>query len=156
MVSPEKKALAALVLVSLGLSVACGLPARTRNLFGGKVQMEVTVSPSLNGNTPVPVDVVVVYDKGLLEDLQGLSARQWFEQREQILRDNPKRLDTWSWEWVPGQEVATQVLEFDLGTAGGLIFADYLEAGDHRLRFDPHQHFRLSLGEASFTTSALQ
>jgi len=135
---------------------SCGLPKRTRNLFGGNLLMEVSVSPELNGNTPAAVDVLVVYDKDLLKQLMELSARDWFEQREQILRDNPKRAGSWSWEWVPGQEVGQLTLEFNLGSAGGLIFADYLTPGEHRLAFDPHEHFRLTLGAASFSVSPLK
>ena len=145
-----------LLLLAALVAGSCGLPKRTRNLFGGNLLMEVSVSGELNGNTPVAVDVLVVYDKDLLKQLVELSARDWFQQREQILRDNPKRVNSWSWEWVPGQEVGQITLEFNLGSAGGLIFADYLVPGEHRLRFDPHEHFRLLLGETSFSSSPLK
>jgi type VI secretion system protein len=148
--------------VALGLAVtvlllsSCGLPKKTRNLFGGKTQMEVAVSPQLNGNAPVAVEVVVFYEKAVFQQASALTARQWFQQREQILRDNPKQIDAWKWEWVPAQEVPAQTLNFRLGAAGALIFADYFEPGEHRVRFDPHEHFRLLLGESSFSITPLK
>jgi type VI secretion system protein len=148
-------AVASVALAALLVS-SCGLPKRTRNLFGGNLLMDVSVSPELNGNTPVAVDVLVVYEKDLFKELLKLSARQWFEQREQLLRDNPKRVGSWSWEWVPGQEVGEITLELNLGSAGGIIFADYLAPGEHRQRFDPHEHFRLVLGDSSFSISPLK
>ena len=130
--------------------------ARTRSLFGGDLKMQVRVSPELNQNSPVAVDLVVAYEKKLLEQLQELTAQEWFEQRDQLQRDFPKGLDRWSWEWVPGQEVPEQTLTFRLGAAGALLFADYLEPGAHRQAVDPHEHFHLELEVSAFSITPLK
>ena len=135
---------------------SCGVASRTRSLFGGDLKMAVKVSADLNQNAPVAVDLVVVYEKSLLQQLQELGAQEWFRQRDQLQRDFPKGFDVWSWEWVPGQEVEDQVLSFRLGAAGALIFADYFEPGAHRQAVDPHEHFRLELGTSSFSTTPLK
>ncbi len=135
---------------------ACGVAARTKSLFGADLQMSVEVSSRLNDAAPVAVDVVVVYQRELLDRLVALSAREWMEQRAQLQRDHKKDLQVWSWEWIPGQEVGRQTLSFSAGAAGGLVFADYDTPGAHRERIDPHQHFHLVLGDSSFAIAPLK
>ena len=147
---------AALLLLFLASQPGCGVAARTRSLFGGDLKMAVMISPELNQNAPVAVDLVVVYDKALVKKLQELSAREWFLERDQLLRDFPKGFDRWGWEWVPGQEVPEQTMTFRLGASGAFLFADYLGPGAHRQAVDPHEHFLLELGTDSFSVSPLK
>ena len=43
---------------------------------------------------------------------------------------------------MPPQEIS-----FGVGVRGGIVYADYLAPGDHRVRIDPHQSFTIVLGE---------
>lgn len=143
-----------LLLASLApLVQSCGLPARTRSMFGGTLPVEVTVAADVNQRSPIAVAVLVVYERPVLEKLRELSARDWFDQREQLQRDYPGAFDAWSWEWVPGQDVPSQELRYGLGVKGGIVFADYLTPGSHRMVVDPHRPLRLELERDDFVVA---
>ena len=148
------------VLLALGLD-SCSVVRRTRSMFGGKLQVEVDVRPGANLNSPIAVELVVINDRKVLDKVQMLPAREWFQGREQFLRDNPKVAGacTWEqsrpclWEWVPGQGKLELTLDVKAGAQWGVLFADYLTAGDHRLLVDPRKHFQVELGAEAFTVT---
>lgn len=119
--------------------------------FGPKVTFRVDAASAANLNSPVAVDLVLVYDKKLVEELLAMPAADWFEKRNQFERDSmgKKRLEFRSWEWAPGQELETEVRYSRKGNAA-FLFARYLTPGDHRIRIDPYETFRLVLGENQF------
>ncbi len=131
------------------VAAACA-GANRRSLFGGDLRLQVSIAPAANHNSPIEVALLIVRDGELLDELLGLSAEAWFARRDQILRDHPKAVEWWSWEWVPGQEVPPQALSFGTGARAGLVFANYATKGDHRARFDPHGDLRLVLDEEGF------
>lgn len=150
------RAVAAALLALTAVTICgCGIVSRTRSLFGGKVPVAVTISPQMNQNSPVAVEFLVIYKKPLLEKLLEMPASQWFERREQLLRDYPDGLDAWSWEWIPGQEVGVIELDFRVGAKGGVIFADYFAPGNHRATFQPHKSIRVELEDNGFTVEPL-
>ena len=51
--------------------------------------MKFDVARKANGDMPVMVDVVVVYDEELKDELDRLTATEWFAQRDQRVRNNP-------------------------------------------------------------------
>jgi type VI secretion system protein len=134
------------------LATACGVTTRARSILGGRVDVSVILSESANQNHPVAVDLLVVHEPELLERLLGMSAREWFNQRDQLQRDflPGEDLDVWSWEWVPGQRVPEQEIPLSAGAAGGLVFADYRTPGAHRVRFDPFSDLTLRFQETGF------
>lgn len=144
---PRRFAVAVLLLWALG----CG--ANRRSFFGGDVAVRVEADPEINQNSPVAVEMVVVYDKDLLEALLAKGARDWFRDREQIRKDHPGDKDfiSMSWEVVPGQSLPVQELSFGSGARGGIVFADYFSQGAHRARFDPHLDLRIHLQDQDFS-----
>jgi type VI secretion system protein len=146
-------AIATFLLAGLLLLAAasCGLPKRARSMFGGQLPMRISIAPDANRNSPVAVELVIVYEGKLLDELLKMPAGDWFRKREQFLRDHPGGVDAWRWEWIPGQEVAEQELQVRVGAKGGVVFADYVTPGEHRMRIDPHQPVLLTLRTADFT-----
>ncbi|WP_440974602.1 type VI secretion protein [Pseudomonas koreensis] len=110
------------------------------SLFGPKVGLDsltLDVAPKANDDTPIAVDFIAVNDPDLLKQLSGISASQWFAEREQYQRDYRQLMSVWGVELVPGQFIDRQ--PFPLGgkkAAGLLVFASYNTPGAHRLRLD--------------------
>lgn len=133
---------AALAALLCALTAAgCAGPVKTR-------AYAVSVAPEANGESPVPLELVVVYDRALLEEVQQLSARDWFRRRTQLARDYPDGFRSMRWELVPGQSLALRPLELSRrGARAAFVFADYLTEGDHRLRIDPFRTALIELGD---------
>ena len=132
---------------------ACGIAAKTRAAIKGDLKMYISIAPKVNSDNPLPVDVVWVYDEDLLKELLKLSAKTWFEKKDQYKRDFPsdEAFEVWPWEWTPGQKVPMQKIPIRAKSKGGIIFANYLIEGDHRARVDPAEDFKIYFSEESFT-----
>lgn len=141
-----------LVLAALG----CG--GNRKSFFGGDASVRLDADSGINQDSPVAVEMIVVYDKDLLEALLAKTARQWFETREQVLKDHPGDKDfvSMSWEVVPGQSLPPKELSFGTGARGGIVFADYFSDGAHRWRFDPHKDLRIHLQDKEFSVEQPQ
>ncbi|MEM9556806.1 MAG: type VI secretion protein [Acidobacteriota bacterium] len=96
------------------------------------------------------MDLLVVYDEGLLDQLISLDATQYFAQRRQLRRDRPDDFDWWSYEWVPGQQTQQLQLPFASGARAAIVYARYVTPGAHRVRVDPRTPHRLVLGSERF------
>jgi type VI secretion system protein len=153
---PNYQLFQVLILVVIVLSVgACGIAAKTRAAIKGDLNMYVSIAAKVNSDNPLPVDVVWVYDEELLKELLKLSAKNWFEKKEQFKRDFPsdKAFEVWPWEWTPGQKVTVQKIPIKAKSKGGIIFANYLTDGDHRARVDPAEDFQINFSEESFSVT---
>lgn len=105
--------------------------------FGGRQEISFRITENLNGNYPVAVELIVLYDKALDGELTALTAPQWFAKRRQILRDfSRQQLETFRWEWTPGQAPPTQRFRFRPGARALLLFASYASPGEHRVRLE--------------------
>lgn len=131
----------------------CGTTGPTR------LKMKFDVSRRANADNPVQVDVVVAYDPELVEELDRLTASEWFAQRESRIRNNPggQQFNVWRWELTPGLELSDIDLTLRGLAAQGVLFADYFTRGKHSARFDPrlaqtvqfrHDAFRVVAGGA--------
>ena len=156
LISPYHIIVLILSLFLMGSALSCGIGLRTRALLGGKLTVSIDISEKANQNSPVALDVVVVYDEELLARLLEFSSKDWFEKREQIKRDylQGEGLDYWGWEWVPGQKVTIQKLPLKPEAKGGFIFADYFSPGVHRVRIDPFGDVIVHLLEKRFTAES--
>jgi type VI secretion system protein len=145
-------------LILAGPLLSCGIGVRTKAVLGGKLHIKVGISENANMNSPIALDVLLVYDEALLKRLIKMPSREWFEKRTQITRDHIKGegLDYWAWEFVPGQSVATQILPLKPKAKGGIIFANYFSAGEHRSRIDPFKDLVIHLQEKGFAVEVLE
>ena len=112
----------------------------------------VVVSPSANGNSPVPVELVAVFDRKMVDEVAGLTAADWFQRREQFGRDYPELWKSRRWEFVPGQSMPLHGLERELRGARALfLWADYPGEGPHRVRLDNFKYVTIEFGEKDVT-----
>ena len=139
------------------------VPKTVRKVSGGgdsKLEVKVHVSPNANNNNPVAVDLVLVTDKKLLKELMKMSAREWFEKRHQVQLDYPKEpgLEAGRWEWVPGQEVKLDQVPVNMDTVGGVVFANYFNAGAHRAPIEPRKGtgILITLGDENLCVQSLK
>ncbi len=125
--------LRALPALACALAIGCGPSGPTR------LVMKFDVSRKANDDNPVRVEVVVAYDAELVDELDRLTANEWFEGREQRMRSNPGgvRFGSWRWELTPGLEVPNIELPLRGVPSQGLIYAGYYSRGKHSARFDP-------------------
>ena len=150
---PPGKTLSALLLF-LALS-GCGT---TRSFFGGDLELEVLTDPGINQDTPVQVEVLVIYSDQLLQQVLALPAQSWFDKRETILRNYPgdEFYVSRYWELVPGQPKFTESISFSTGARATVVFANYASIGDHRVSENPHQDLYIHLQDSDVSVSPLQ
>lgn len=132
--------------VCASLLMAACVPKAIRP--ASKLVVKVNISPQVNNNNPVAVDLVLVQSKKLFKELMKISAAEWFEKKNQYRLDYPKEtgLNAGSWEWVPGQFVTLEPMPYKYKVAGALVFANYLTPGAHRAVIDPGKTVVLTLG----------
>lgn len=134
-----RRSAATLILLLLSVALpACAPPV---------LRLSFNVDPDANANSPVTLSVVIVYEAPVIEKLQALSAKQWFQQREQFLRDHPKELEEVLWEFVPGQQIPPFSRKLKAQPKQGVIFANYRSPGTHRYLFEPGRATQLMLGQ---------
>lgn len=151
-------------LMLAALAPACRrVPSVIRNTVPGasgesRLEARVQISAAANHNNPVAIDLVLVSDKKLLKELKKLSAKEWFEKRNQYQLDYPKEIElgTHRWEWVPGQAVKLEPMVVKIEISGGIIFANYFTPGAHRAVIDPRKNILIKLSEEEFTVEVLK
>jgi type VI secretion system protein len=151
--SPRLTLALALVLPLAG----CAKLLPFRAFFGGEMKVAVSVPPGINQNSPVPVEVILVYDSALLGQLNALTAEQWFAQREQFMKTRPpgQGYQSTLWVWVPGQAVREQAISYHPLVHGGIVFAGYFSPGDHRIDILPFRDISIALGARDFTVGTM-
>jgi type VI secretion system protein len=122
-----------------------------------RILVEFFVAPRTNQNSPVPLSLVAIKEPKLFERVVQMTAKQWFEQREQLRRDYPggQAFTEWEWEYVPGQSPPPVVLERAEDALDTFIFANYRAPGDHRFRLGQQRRMRIDVGDEDLTITPL-
>jgi type VI secretion system protein len=113
----------------------------------------ITATPDANDNAPTTVDAVMIYNPAVVPAVLAMTAKQWFEKREQLKNDFPGGYEMREWEVVPGAQVDISKLPFRGGGVGLFVFANYPGAGDHRARLDAWKKPRIALQSHAFTVA---
>lgn len=120
-------------------------------------QITINVEPGANDNAPIAIDMVAAADDVTLAMLQGMSASQWFNAKQQLQRDYPETIQVWSLELVPGSRFQTEHIPLRGAPAEGvLLFAHYQSEGEHRLRLDNPDTLNLLLMADDLTLTGEQ
>ncbi|MCP4923626.1 MAG: hypothetical protein GY915_06310 [bacterium] len=113
-------------------------------------RISLTADAGANEDTATPVEVVFVYEPKVLGQLMKMSAREYFSQKDQLLNDFPNMFISSRWEVPPGRSVIGEKVDLDGSAIGAIVFADYVTAGDHRIRIGSSKRFHIKLGRRSF------
>lgn len=150
---PTSALWAAILVVVAGL-LGCGSsPTYVR------YQIDFQLTRRANQNSPVAVALVVAKDQKFFENVAGkLTAKQWFEQREQLHRDDPSghHFTEWKWEYVPGNPPPSQVISIESDAVAAVIFANYRAPGEHRVRVPPARRLLIDLGDEDVMVRPLE
>jgi hypothetical protein len=134
--------------IAVCLGASCALPVRSP-----RFTLRVSLAPDANGHTPVPVDLVFVWDEAVAAKVKELTAKDWFGQKTQFRQDDPKgkALTICEWEWVPGQRVPDINLIIPAAARswvyGAFVFANYRSDGAYRYQLTPGAMTSLQLLE---------
>jgi type VI secretion system protein len=128
--------------LSLSLAIAgCG-PAKkagnaTKKIVSkatvrpSSLDLNITIDPVANENSPVALDLVLIKDKKFWKTATAMAAKDWFAQRSDLKRRYRKKLEVHSWEWVPGQAIAPIIIKVPRRFSGAMVFANYPLPGTH-------------------------
>lgn len=137
-----------------GCSAADWVLGRPPKVQVDKIQL--LADSDSNGRRPVPVDVVRVNNLALADQLAKVPSQEWFANRAQILRDNPRSADIVSWEVVPGQRIGLREMPpFDGRVVAVFVFAGYTTPADHRFRVASDDAVVVHLLKDTFTVETL-
>jgi hypothetical protein len=113
----------------------------------------IAATADANDNAPTTVDAVMIYNATMLPTVVGMTAKQWFDRRDQMRNDFPGGFEMREWEVVPGAQVDVSKLPFRSGGLGLVLFANYPGAGDHRARLDGWKKPRILLRDKTFAVA---
>jgi type VI secretion system protein len=143
------------VLAVVVFLASCSTGRKVRSAFGGQLPIDVTVADAANDNSPIAVDILVVYDARLVDKLVEMPASEWFSKKQQFIADHP-RVVLQSWEWVPGQRIEPFKVRYGSGARNVVLFADYRTEGPHRKVIGAPKPIRIVLGERDVTVEVAQ
>lgn len=117
-------------------------------------RVDIIAEYNANLTSPVPLDLVFVYDETFLAELQTMGAAQWFEWRESRA-DIPQEQVFWlSQEIAPGQNRSiTNFPDNKNHSLALVIFADYQTDGLHREIVQTRRAISIRLNEEGFVVT---
>lgn len=117
----------------------------------GTGSVTLTSTAGRGPSSSVAVEIAITTDETLAKTLAGLTGLQWFQQRDQILRDNPETLSTARWEIVLGQTVSEAPVETPCAVEAIYAYASYSAPGAHRLKLADLESVTLDLDAKQMT-----
>lgn len=117
----------------------------------GQVFLEITsfdVRSQSNNNSAVALDLVIVYDKGLIDKFLSMSATEYFKKKRQLTLDYPVQIQVKNWEIAPSQTINPYRVHYAHPVPeAAFIYANYGTPGEHRLRVGDQTGIQLILGK---------
>ena len=114
----------------------------------------LNVAERANENSPVAVDMVFLSKRlPLLDEVQKMTAADWFAKRAQLVRDFRDDIEVVSWEIVPGQILPAESVPTVRVRSAAFVFAGYRAPGAHRYRVGSERTLLLSLGANELTVT---
>ena len=113
--------------------------------------VDFEVGLKANDDNALAVDLVLVFDAGLIGQVSELTSATWFKTRDQIKLANPTGLEVQSLEVIPGQAAAhVEITDHRRDAFAAFVFASYNSPGPHRTRIDGMTSVLIRLGGKGF------
>lgn len=119
--------------------------------------VELRVDMDANDDSATAVDLILVYDEGLVKEFIGMPADKYFANAKQFRRDYPQNIEVFHWEVVPGQLIPSQRLQIKKSSPlGAFVYARYMTPGDHRIRIGSQEYLSVHLMREGFELVTLE
>lgn len=106
---------------------------------------------NMNDQSPVTVNVVVVYDAALLAEVVKLDAQAYFQKADQLKVDNNGKMDVFSFDIMRGQRLLDQPISLSrMSGEGAVVFARYASPGPHRALLNDESAVVVELNKDDF------
>ncbi len=113
--------------------------------------VDFEVGVKANDDNALAIDLVLVFDVGLIGQVSELTSATWFKTRDQIKLANPTGLEVQSLEVIPGQAAAhVEITGHRRDAFAAFVFAGYNSPGPHRTRIDGMSSVLIRLGGKDF------
>lgn len=110
-----------------GLGLPSGVPVLLEAI-------KVNAAQNANGGDATSLDVLIIYDKDLLETIQNMNAAEYFSKADALEENNPNGLQRFHMEVVAGGSMNKKIDKKSNRAVAALIFADIHSPGAHRYR----------------------
>lgn len=141
-----------IILLSSVLFCSCSI-FRSTNL-----QISIESDKNANFGAPVQMDIVFITNPELQRVLLTMSSKEWFERREQFLKDNPNQDEVLSqyFEWIPGQNKTQQKVKGN-GAQEAILFMNYgRSTATNRMKVLVGSHISIRLHEATYEVKEIE
>jgi type VI secretion system protein len=139
-----------LMLAAMSLA-SCATPNFLCVAPSGLGRLTITTEPGANGGLATEVDLVFVTDNRVYERIGQMKARDYFAQREQMVRDFPSGFKIRSFGLEPTQRQIAYKTEPPCNLVGTLLFVNYNNDKPNRIRLKKAKAGTLALGPDDFT-----
>lgn len=129
---------------------AAGMLSSMSGMFGdffaskGGVNIEqimLVTDEKMNHGGALTAHLVIVYEKELIGKLKQMSSRQYFQMKDQLIKDYPDKLKVFEWELVAKERITPwKDINYPVDhmvPVAAFIYANYNSAGEHRERISP-------------------
>lgn len=134
--------------------ISCRTPDLLCVAPSGLERLTIITEPGANGGLATEIDLVFVTDKKVYGTIEQMKARDYFAQREQMVRDFPKGFRIRSFGLEQTQRQIAYKTEPPCNLVGTLMFVNYNNDKPNRPRLGKAKAGTLVLGPDDFTWRA--
>ena len=104
-------------------------------------QIMLVTDEKMNHGGALTAHLVIVYEKELIGELKQMSSRQYFQMKDQLIKDYPDKLKVFEWELaakkriIPWTDVNYPIDH--MVPVAAFIYANYNSVGEHRAKIPP-------------------
>ena len=123
---------AVIIICSVLFLAGCDTLSKLQNVWLDSVTL--VMDQDANNDSATSIDLVFFLKQDLMDKVAKMTAFEYYNSVEQLVKDNPKMIQIVRWELAPGQSKLDEKIEGIEGSPlGAIVFASYTSPGDHRV-----------------------